>query len=437
MLRLPMLHTSAKSLLTAGALSVFALAVGAPAIDAGAPGSFLSAAFAQQTSYPIIVNVAQFSELAENGAKIVDVRQKAAFEKGHIPGAVNLPWASLNVSERDGIRNEFQEDAVFEEVISAAGLENGDTLVIYDNNSLPGRAFIALEYAGFKNIHVLDGGIDAFGSSLETGPAEVAASNFKITDKHDVRVDKAYVEARISAPDAVVVDGRNSDAFVDGHIPGAKSLVASRLLTDDRKLQPEDVINKLLASRGIDKEKEILSYCGSGVAAANNYIALRNLGYTNVRIYDESWDEWSRDPAAGQSLALGNYAFTGQDVSEESSQGPRFLTADQVKELAANPNVVVVDVRSPSDYSAGQIPGSVNVFWDTTLDENRVLKDTAELKKLYQEAGVTPDKQVILFTRGGVQLTHSYTVLSLLGFQNVDFFTGKFEGWENGAMRRG
>ncbi|MET3662998.1 rhodanese-like domain-containing protein [Aquamicrobium ahrensii] len=437
MLRLPMLHTSAKSLLTAGALSVFALAVGAPAIDAGAPGSFLSAAFAQQTSYPIIVNVVQFSELAENGAKIVDVRQKAAFEKGHIPGAVNLPWASLNVSERDGIRNEFQEDAVFEKVISAAGLENGDTLVIYDNNSLPGRAFIALEYAGFKNIHVLDGGIDAFGSSLETGPAEVAASNFKITDKHDVRVDKAYVEARISAPDAVVVDGRNSDAFVDGHIPGAKSLVASRLLTDERKLQPEDVINKLLASRGIDKEKEILSYCGSGVAAANNYIALRNLGYTNVRIYDESWDEWSRDPAAGQSLALGNYAFTGQDVSEESSQGPRFLTADQVKELAANPNVVVVDVRSPSDYSAGQIPGSVNVFWDTTLDENRVLKDTAELKKLYQEAGVTPDKQVILFTRGGVQLTHSYTVLSLLGFQNVDFFTGKFEGWENGAMRRG
>src|SRR5690606_19558179 len=101
------------------------------------------------------------------------------------------------------------------------------------------------------------------------------------------------------------------------------------------------------------------------------------------------------------------------------------------------PNVVVVDVRSPSDYSAGQIPGSVNVFWDATLDENRVLKSADELKKLYEEAGVTPDKKVILFTRGGVQLTHSYTVLSLLGFKNVDFFTGKFEGWENGAMRRG
>jgi thiosulfate/3-mercaptopyruvate sulfurtransferase len=77
------------------------------------------------------------------------------------------------------------------------------------------------------------------------------------------------------------------------------------------------------------------------------------------------------------------------------------------------------------------------VFWDSTLDDTRVLKTTDELKQIYSEVGVTPEKQVILFTRGGVQLTHSYTVLSLLGFKNVNFFTGKFEGWENGALKRG
>ena len=433
-----MRRMSTRSLLAASALSVFALTVASPAVSTGAQNSMFSiAAVAQEAGYSIIVNAGQFAELADKGAKIVDVRPQPAFEQGHIPGAVNLPWAKLNVSERDGIRNEFQPDEVIEQIISEAGLENGETLLIYDNNSLPGRAFIALEYAGFKNIHVLDGGVAAFNGDLETGPVQVAASDFKLTDKFDMRVDKAYVESKIDAPDAVVIDGRGSDAFVDGHIPGAKSLVASHLLTEERKVQPEEVINNLLATRGIDKEKEILSYCGSGVAAANNYVALRNLGYTNVRIYDESWDEWSRDPAAGQSLALGNYTFTGQDISGDSAEGPRFLTADQVKELAANPQVVVLDVRSPSDYSAGQIPGSVNVFWDTTLDQDRVLKKPDELKELYKAAGVTPDKQVILFTRGGVQLTHSYTVLSLLGFKNVDFFTGKFEGWENGAMRKG
>ncbi len=429
-----MSHTIVKRLLAASALSLFVVAA-APALQQVLPGSHHAEAFAQTEGYPIIVNEAQFKELAEKGGKIVDSRQPAAFEKGHIPGAVNIPWAKLNVSERDGIRNEFAEDAVFEDVIAAGGLEAGDTLLIYDSNSLPGRAFIALEYAGFKNIHVLDGGISGFTGELSTDPVEVAKSDFKLTEKNDVRVDKAYVQSKLKSEDTVIIDGRNSDAFVDGHIPGAKSVVAARLLTEDRKILPQDVINNLLASRGVDKNKEILSYCGSGVAAANNYIALKNLGYTNVRIYDESWDEWSRDPAAGQSLALGNYAFAGADLG--NSEGPKFLTAEQVKELAATPDVVVVDVRSPSDYSAGQIPGSVNVFWDSTLDDNRVLKSTDELRKLYEEVGVTPDKKVVLFTRGGVQLTHSYTVLSLLGFKNVDFFTGKFEGWENGALKRG
>lgn len=429
-----MSHTIVKRLLAASALSLFVVAA-APALQQVLPGSHHAEAFAQTEGYPIIVNEAQFKELAEKGGKIVDSRQPAAFEKGHIPGAVNIPWAKLNVSERDGIRNEFAEDAVFEYVIAAGGLKAGDTLLIYDSNSLPGRAFIALEYAGFKNIHVLDGGISGFTGELSTDPVEVAKSDFKLTEKNDVRVDKAYVQSKLKSQDTVIIDGRNSDAFVDGHIPGAKSVVAARLLTEDRKILPQDVINNLLASRGVDKNKEILSYCGSGVAAANNYIALKNLGYTNVRIYDESWDEWSRDPAAGQSLALGNYAFAGADLG--NSEGPKFLTAEQVKELAATPDVVVVDVRSPSDYSAGQIPGSVNVFWDSTLDDNRVLKSTDELRKLYEEVGVTPDKKVVLFTRGGVQLTHSYTVLSLLGFKNVDFFTGKFEGWENGALKRG
>jgi thiosulfate/3-mercaptopyruvate sulfurtransferase len=428
-----MAHISIKKFFAATALSALALTA-APVATLVFPQASIQA-FAQTAGYPIIVNEAQFKELAAKGAKIIDSRQPAAFEKGHIPGAVNLPWAQLNVSERDGIRNEFAEDEVFNKVINTAGLKADDTLLIYDTNSLPGRAYIALEYAGFKNIHVLDGGVAGFSETLSTDPVKVEPSDFKVTEKIDVRVDKAYVESKLRSQDTVIVDGRNSDAFVDGHIPGAKSLTAARLLTEDKKVLPEEVLTKLLASRGIDKDKEILSYCGSGVAAANNYIALRNLGYTNIRIYDESWDEWSRDPKAGQSLALDNYAFEGEDLG--NAEGPKFLTADQVIELAKNPDVIVVDVRSPSDYSAGQIPGSVNVFWDSTLDDTRVLKTTDELKQIYSEVGVTPEKQVILFTRGGVQLTHSYTVLSLLGFKNVNFFTGKFEGWENGALKRG
>jgi thiosulfate/3-mercaptopyruvate sulfurtransferase len=77
--------------------------------------------------------------------------------------------------------------------------------------------------------------------------------------------------------------------------------------------------------------------------------------------------------------------------------------------------VVIVDVRSPADFNAGRIPGSVNVYWNETLDGNRVLKGRDELVACYAAQGVTPDKRVVLFTRGGLQLAHSFTVLKLLG----------------------
>ena len=95
---------------------------------------------------------------------------------------------------------------------------------------------------------------------------------------------------------------------------------------------------------------------------------------------------------------------------------------------------MVLDVRAPADYIVGRIPDSVNVYWNDTLDEKRVLKSRDDLLALYKAKGVTPDKQVIIFTRGGFQAAHSYTVLKLLGYSNVNVFDGKFEGWLNPAF---
>jgi 3-mercaptopyruvate sulfurtransferase SseA len=403
-----------------------------------APATFVGAATAaeQQQAFPIIVSATQAEKLIADGAKVVDVRGEAAYAKGHVRGAVNLPWQRLNISEEDGIRNEFAGDATFEKELSAAGLRYGDRIVIYDTTALPGRAYVAFEYAGFGDaVHVLDGGIAAWKGELSTEAVTAEASGFKLERKNDIRVDKAYVAGKVGSSDAVIIDGRNEEAYADGHIPGAQAIPAASLLKKDATLQSEPVLTALLQSKGVSPDREVVSYCGSGVAAANNYLALRNLGYKNVVLYDASWDEWSRDPRAGQQVSLPNYTF---DATGRSSDGaPEFLDAAAVTARAGQPDAVIVDVRSPSDYAAGHIPGAVNVYWDATLDKDRVLLPADQLRKIYTEAGVTPDKRVVLFTRGGLQLSHSYTVLNILGFRKVDFFTGKFEGWENGAFRRG
>ena len=414
------------------ALSLQTMVLAAAPLGLVALGTIASQA--QTATAGIITGQPEFEKLIAQGAKLIDVRSASAYAEGHVAGAISLPWQALNVSEDDGIRNEFASDATFEKLLGGAGLTYDDAILIYDTTALPGRAYVAFVYAGFEKVHVLDGGIGAWQGGLTTEPVEVAATTFSLDRKNDIRVSKDYVASKVGDANSVIIDGRNGDAYADGHIPGAQTLPASSLLTSSATLQSEPVLLELLNTAGVSPDREVVSYCGSGVAAANNYLALRNLGYENVVLYDASWDEWSRDPRSGQQLALANYTFEGAATAPQA--GPQFLDEAAVKALAGDPNVVVLDVRSPSDYAAGHIPGSVSLFWDQTLDADRVLLPIEELQKLYAEAGVTQDKRVVLFTRGGQQLSHSFTVLSLLGFTDVDFFTGKFEGWENGAFRR-
>jgi 3-mercaptopyruvate sulfurtransferase SseA len=168
------------------------------------------------------------------------------------------------------------------------------------------------------------------------------------------------------------------------------------------------------------------------VYGANNFLAMRHLGYKNIVFYDASWDEWSRDPNAMQEISLANYTFDAGPFST-GKVGVRFVDR---KELQAaiddnRRNVVIVDVRSPADYDWGHIPTSVNVFWNDTVDTNRKLLPAQELRGVYAKAGLSPDKRVIVYARGGYQLTHTYTVLSLLGYKDVAFFNGKFDGWKS------
>lgn len=422
------LKKSLRSILLA--VSLPALAATAHTGAAAAPAA--AAHSAQQGS--IIISADQAKALAAAGAKVIDLRPAKDYAAGHIPGAINLPWIKFNQREVDGVRNEFASDEVIERELAAAGLGYDDTLVIYENSALPGRAYVVFEYAGFNKVHVLDGGVGAWKEKLSTAAVAPQPSAFKLSRKKEIRVDKQFVESKVGKAGVTLIDGRDEEAYLDGHIPGAKSLPAPKLLTAERTLKPQSTLTQVLADKQINPDDEIVSYCGSGVYAANNYLALRNQGYRNVAFYDASWDEWSRDPKAGQSVAYDNYTFdvAGAGSAAGGRDGvPQFIDIDALKKAADDKKAVIVDVRAPADYDWGHIPNSVNVFWDTTLNADRTLKSTAELDKLYKAAGVTPDKRVIIYARGGYQLTHTYTTLSLLGYKNIDFFTGKFEGWKS------
>lgn len=416
---------------TAALLAVGAAIPGLPRANAAS-----EAAPAAASAAPLILSQAEVQgSLGRPGVRLVDVRPPADYAKGHLPGAVNLPWQRLSVPETDGVRNEFAPDDELARQFGLAGLGYDDTIILYAAGTFAGRAFVAFEYAGFPRLHVLNGGFDGWKGEVSTEPATPLPTTVALTRKRDNRVTKDYVAAKVGDARTVIVDGRSADAFRDGHIPTATGIPDKWYLDPASLRRPKGDLLAELAARGLTPDKEVVSYCGSGVAASNVYLVLKDLGFERVTIYDGSWDEWSRDPRAGQDVGLPNYSFDPVALPAAGSLGPRFLAEAEVKSLAGTLGAVVLDVRSPSDFNAGRIPGSVNVFWNDTLDQDRVLRKLDELLALYAAKGVTPDKRVVIFTRGGLQLSHSYLVLKLLGYPRVDAFSGEFEGWDNASYR--
>ena len=256
-------------------------AVAMPAVVAAQAQTAAPATSSQQAApVHILLSEAEAKNLiGKPGVKLVDLRGQKDYEKGHLPGAISLPWGKLTVSEIDGIRNEVASDDVLAKEFGLAGLSYDDTIVLYDKAVVAGRGYIAFDYAGFKKLHVLDGGAANWTGPLSVEPSKPTAITFALDRKREIKVDKAYVAGKVGAPNATIIDGRVLQAFEDGHIPGAKAVPLTDYVTQNGKFKPREEVLASLAGKGLKPDGEIISYCGSGFNAANAYLFLKDLGF--------------------------------------------------------------------------------------------------------------------------------------------------------------
>lgn len=234
------------------------------------------------------------------GVKIIDIRAPEAYAAGHIEGAINIPLTSISI-EANGLRNQVPERPVLESIFSAAGLTYDDTLVLVGDD-LPGRAYIAFDQSGFENIHIVEGGIASWSGPLTQVAATVTPTTFVLDRAKAEIVDKAYVLSKLNAPGVVIIDSRGADDFKAGSIPGSVNIPIYVSHQGAELFEPEALVAALDAL-GISKDDEIITTCGSGNVASNQLAALRDLGYTNIKLYDGSWGEWGSDPATPKAVA--------------------------------------------------------------------------------------------------------------------------------------
>lgn len=263
------------------------------------------------------------AKLAAPDLRVVDVRWyldparrgRDAYEAGHIPGAIFLDVGE-DLSAPGGGRGRLEgrhpwpSAAQVARVMTAAGIGPRTRVVAYDDQSgaTAARLWYVLRAHGHDDVAVLDGGITkwiAEGRSLESGPGSSptpASPPFAARLREGWVLDKAAMVAR--PPDALVLDARAGERYrgetepIDpraGHIPGAVSAPFTGNLTSDGVpvFRPREELRARFAELGAGGHEPIV-YCGSGVTACHDLLALHVAGLRG-RLYAGSWSEWSSD----------------------------------------------------------------------------------------------------------------------------------------------
>ena len=260
--------------------------------------------------------------LADDGWTVIDCRfdlmdtakGEEQYLDSHIPGARYAHLDRDLSGEKTGVngRHPLPTAERMRERFGALGVGPVTQVVAYDADSgmYAARLWWMLRFMGHDAVAVLDGGFARWireGHAVRGGREVVRPVAFVGAPRENWRLDAEAVLAHLHDPESLLVDARAEPRFrgdaepLDkraGHIPGARNFFFQQNLTDDKTFKtPAEIREAWTLVVGDRSADQLVMYCGSGVTACHNLLALEHAGLQGARLYPGSWSEWSADPA--------------------------------------------------------------------------------------------------------------------------------------------
>lgn len=242
--------------------------------------------------------------------------------------------------------------------------------------------------------------------------------------------------------DVVLVSARSPKDFDKVHIPGAVNLWHKDLYKEGDItaliMSPEEIAEKL-GSLGISADKTIVIYdSGKAKFAGRVYWILKYMGAQDVRILDGHMKMWrkGRKPVTKDATEITEAEFVAEPVDSI------YASIDYVKSHMGKPGFVLIDARSEDEYNGkkgeterkGHIPGATQLDYVEVLDKDGTLKSKEDLTKVFADAGVTPDKDVVIYCETSVRAGIVFLALdSILGYPRVRVYDGALYEWSADA----
>ena len=239
---------------------------------------------------------------------------QTAFNEAHIPGAV---YAHLDndlsgpIIPGETSRHPLPTIEDFVKKCRSWGIENSSQVVLYDNNGgmIASRLWWMLNWVGHNRVAVLDGAWDAWLAAdmpVSNEKPEVQKSEFRASLNTELLVEVEEVESIRQDASFVLIDSRANKRYrgevepldpIAGHIPGAVNAPNSEVIGAEAKVLDKEALkahfDPIIEEKSMEK---VVFYCGSGVSACRNILAMQHAGYGMAKLYAGSWSEWITDP---------------------------------------------------------------------------------------------------------------------------------------------
>lgn len=268
----------------------------------------------------------------------------------------------------------------------------------------------------------------------DSGAVEVAPSPAAEGYAHpEWLVDPGSLQGLAARPEVKVIALTTAADFAAGHVPGAVQIDWPGLEiveTSDQSVATwRKSVEATLTALGVSTGDTVVIYDGGTVYAPRLWWILDQLGHRDKRILNGGYPAWT---AAGLPVETG--ASTPRPAATPYVGMPderAIATLDEVKAHLAAGDAAFVDARAPKEYAAGHIPGAANVQFteNAAATDPKRWKSAGELRAMYADLGVTPERLVIPYCSTGVRSAATYFTLRLIGYEDVSLFTGSWKEW--------
>jgi len=253
-------------------------------------------------------------------------------------------------------------------------------------------------------------------------------------------VETDWVAAHAADANVRIVDMRQN-GFAEGHVAGA--VYISPVAIRDAKAPPTFLptpaaFEEMMAKLGISDATRVVVYDErGGIYAARLWWILNYFGHTNVALMNGGWIKWTAEqrPTSTAAASQGAGKFTARPQTQWVA------TASDVVGAIGKPGVTIVDARTQAEIEGkdlrnirrgGFVPSSVPVYWEDLLDApKKTFKPADELKKIYEDRGIVPSKEVIAYCQVGMRASVDLFALHLIGYDKLRNYYGAWEEWGN------